>query len=108
MNHDVEWFLLSEGSGSVMGNNWTEQVCYLGEERWLLSVQDDPAFSVEEPVAEDPEEYSSADLVSWAVNMDTTDGAEAHHRVRALLKVARQVGATQCEGLLREALRAQG
>jgi len=96
---ESNWHTIFQGSGSLTGNDWTEEVCYLGHEQWLLSLRDDPAWSISE-LTEQAEQRSSASLAEWVADMDTVD-AEGCPRVESLLDVAVQVGAIQCEDLLR-------
>jgi hypothetical protein len=102
MKISSNWHVLYNGSGSVSGNEWIEEVCYLGEEQWLLSLRDDPAWSMSEVDVQEPEERSSAELASWVANMDSTDEGEGHPRVDALLVIATEVGADQCAALLQQ------
>lgn len=94
-----EWHLIFQGSGSLTGNDWTEEVCYLGKEQWLLSLRDDPAWSTSEQT-EQAEQRTSASLAEWVADMDTVDD-EGFPRVEALLDIAVEIGATECAELLR-------
>jgi hypothetical protein len=100
MKLSSKWHVLYEGSGSVSGNGWVEEVCYLGQEQWLLSLRDDPAWSIGELDVQEPEERSSAELASWVVDMDSTDGGEEFPRVEALLSIAKEVGSRECVQVL--------
>lgn len=96
-------FTIFNGSGSATGNAWTEEVSYLGQERWLLRLRDDTAFSSDVASDQDIEERSSANLVEWVIDMDQVDGEE-FHRVHALLDAAKEVGAVDCATLLQRFL----
>lgn len=96
-----KWDTLFEGSGSASGNDWLEEVCYLGEEQWLLSLRDDPAWSGGDIDVQEPEEHTSATLAAWVIDMDCTDGDDDQPRVLALLEIAAAEGAKECEALLR-------
>jgi hypothetical protein len=96
-------FTIFNGSGSATGNGWTEEVSYLGQEKWLLRLRDDPAFSSDVASDQDVEERSSANLVEWVIDMDQVDGDE-FHRVHALLDAANEVGAVECATLLQRFL----
>lgn len=98
------WHLLYQGTGSLSGNDWFEQVRYLGDERWLLSIEDDPAWLVEDSADAIEEAYSSNDLVDLLVNMDTADSEDGLERQQALLRIAIEVRATACIDLLRKQL----
>jgi hypothetical protein len=52
---DVDWHIIYEGSGSITGNSWIEEVAYLGDEQWLLKLYDDPAWSFEPEEPMQPE-----------------------------------------------------
>lgn len=99
-----KWHTLFEGSGSATGNDWLEEVCYLGDEQWLLSLRDDPAWSGDELDVQEPEDHTSASLVEWVVDMDGADEDEDRPRTQALLEIAVEEGAKECEALLREHL----
>lgn len=90
---DLEWHSLYEGSGSVAGGSWFEEVAYLGDGKWLLRIYDDPAWTLapEEPM--EPETIVSASLVDLAWTMDTASEEDASTlpRVRALLEAAELV-----------------
>ena len=101
MKTTSEWQLLYTGTGSVTGNDWLEEVCYLGQEKWLLSHRDDPAWSIGEVEVQEPDEKSSAELAVWVQDMDAADGEEAPLRVQSLLKIATEVGAPECVAILR-------
>lgn len=95
------WHLLFEGTGSVTGNDWLEEVCYLGQEKWLLVVRDDPAWSGPDAQAQDQAKYSSLALANWVVDMDGAGEDNGSARVHALLEVATAEGAKECEAALR-------
>lgn len=105
MNIKSEWYVLYNGSGSVSGNDWLEEVCYIGQGQWLLSLRDDPAWSLGEVSVQEPEERTSAELASWVVDMDSTDGEGSFPRVETLLTIATQVGDSQCAAPLHRFLR---
>jgi hypothetical protein len=99
-------FTIFNSSGSATGNAWTEEVSYLGQEKWLLRLRDDPAFSSDIASDQDVEERSSANLVEWVIDMDQVDGEE-FHRVHALLDAAKEVGSVECATLLQRFLNEQ-
>jgi hypothetical protein len=101
MNIESKWHTFFEGSGSVTGNAWLEKVCYLGEERWLLGLCDDVAWSLGDLVIQEPEQLTSAELAAWASDMDVTDQDYDLPRVNALLEIAVGVGAIKLEAELR-------
>jgi hypothetical protein len=100
---DATWHTIFEGSGSLSGNDWFEDVCYLGQEQWLLSLYDDPAWSSDDQNAQEPEHHTSASLAAWVIDMDLVD-ADGFPRTEALLDVAIDVGATECVAVLRSLL----
>lgn len=104
---ESKWHTLFEGSGSATGNDWLEEVCYLGEEQWLLSLRDDPAWSGEDLEVQEPEEHTSASLASWVIDMDCTDEDDDLPRTHALLEIATEEGATECVAVLRAYLDAR-
>ena len=105
MSDDLDWHVIFAGSGSVTGNDWLEEVCYVGQERWLLRVRDDPAWSFD-PIEEEleHEEKSSAELVEWVRSIDTAGMEATLERRRNLHDVAVAVGAGQCAALLQVVL----
>lgn len=56
---DFGWQTYFEGSGSVTGNAWLEQVCYLGKEQWLVGLSDDIAWSADGVEVNEPEPMTS-------------------------------------------------
>ena len=100
MKTSSKWQLLFSGSGSVTGNDWLEEVCYLGQEQWLLSLRDDPVWCMGEVEIQEPDAKTSAELAMWVQDMDSADGDERHFRVRSLLKIATGVGAKECAAIL--------
>jgi hypothetical protein len=99
---ESNWYTLFEGSGSATGNGWLEEVCYLGEEQWMLSLRDDPLWSTIDVEIQEPENHSSASLAGWVIDMDSTDNDDGYTRVRALLEIAEEVGAAACQHLLQQ------
>jgi hypothetical protein len=107
MKVSSKWHVLYNGTGSVTGNDWIEEVCYLGEEKWLLSLRDDAAWSMYDVDVQEPEERSSADLAAWVEDMDSTDGGETYQRVESLLEISTEVGAGECAALLQQFLQSR-
>lgn len=101
---DATWHTIFEGSGSLSGNSWYEEVCYLGQESWCLSICDDPAFSSEDLSEESTEQHSSSTLVAWCFEMDEADN-EGFSRLESLAVVAAEVGATECVELIQDLLK---
>lgn len=101
---DSKWHVLFEGSGSVTGNGWCEEVCYLGDDQWLLSLSDDPAWSGSDRDVQEPEARTSASLVDWVFDMEQAGRDEDAARVRALLEIAEHEGALGCAALIRARL----
>jgi hypothetical protein len=104
---DLKWHIIYEGSGSLAGNNWFEEVAYIGNEKWLLRSIEDPAwpsFEPQEPIG--PDEKTSAELVSWVKWIDSTDPADSIEKPRqkALYEVAKNIGVTRCADLLQQLL----
>lgn len=102
---ESRWHILFEGTGSATGNDWLEEVCYLGDEQWLLSLRDDPAWSAEDLDVQEPEEHTSVSLASWVIDMDCTDGDDDLSRTNALRGIAAEEGATECVAALRTYLK---
>jgi len=100
MKIESEWHVLYNGAGSVSGNDWLEEVCYVGQGQWLLSLRDDSAWSLGEVEVQEPEERTSAELASWVQDMDSTDGEGIYSRVESLLAIATRVGDSHCAALL--------
>lgn len=105
---DLDWRVIYEGDGAVDGGNWFEEVTYLGNERWLIRLYDDPAwaFDAEEPM--EPEEKSTEELVAWVRSIDSANAEDAAKRARerALLEAAKAVGDKKCVALLTRSLSA--
>jgi hypothetical protein len=106
MKVDSEWYELFQGSGSASGNSWIEEVCYLGQEQWMLSLRDDPLWTFDSSAfsAQEPDDHSSSSLVNWVIDMDATDDDVERTRCHALLAIAEAVGAVQCAALLTDYL----
>ncbi len=94
----LDWHIIYEGTGSLSGNDWIEEVAYLGNERWLLKLYDDPAFSFEPEPPMEPEEKSTEELVAWVKEID--DVSNEDHRQLALYKASKLAGSSQCAQLL--------
>ena len=105
MSDELDWHVIFEGSGSITGNGWLEEVCYVGDEQWLLRLRDDLVWSLG-PVEEVPEHEgkSSAELVAWVRSIDTAGKETTQERRRALYNVAVEVGAAQCAAMLQHVL----
>jgi hypothetical protein len=99
---DVDWHIIYEGSGSITGNSWIEEVAYLGDEQWLLKLYDDPAWSFEPEEPMQPEEKNSEELVDWVKSIDSASNKDsfARPRQKSLYEVAKNLGATRCVKLL--------
>lgn len=97
---DADWDTYFNGTGSVTGNGWIEEVCHLGDERWLLRMRDDPAWSLGELDVGAPEAHTSESLVLFVVRMDLSDSDLDLPRTHCLLDVASRVGASHCERML--------
>jgi hypothetical protein len=99
---DVDWHIIYEGSGSITGNSWIEEVAYLGDEQWLLKLYDDPAWSFEPEEPMQPEEKNSEELVDWVKSIDSASNKDsfARPRQKSLYDVAKNLGATRCVKLL--------
>ena len=101
-----KWQIIYEGSGSVTGNSWFEEVAYLGNERWLLRLYDDPAWSLEPEEPMESERKTSRGLVDWVLSIDSagTEDAFEKPRQKALYDIAISAGAERCVELLKEEL----
>lgn len=99
-----EWHVIFNGSGSVTGNDWIEEVCYLGNEEWLLRLYDDPIWSLSPAAQEQCDQKTSSKLVEWVRLIDTAEFEENFDRRRTLLEIADNVGAEQCTQMLKAEL----
>jgi len=103
-NEDLKWHVIYEGSGSITGNSWIEEVAYLGNEQWLLRIYDDPAWSFDPDEPMLPEKKTSDELVTFVASIDAVGGEDALPRQKSLYDAAIRSGAIQCIELLKESI----
>ncbi|SDT98052.1 hypothetical protein SAMN05216296_1039 [Pseudomonas pohangensis] len=106
-HEDLDWHTIYEGSGSVADNSWIEEVAYLGSEKWLLRLYDDPAWSFEPEAPMEPEAKTSQELVAWVESIDSASDEDVIEKPRqkSLYEAAVNSGAKECAELLENILR---